>query len=166
MKKYLSSQSNKALRACGVYKLMKDDVLIYVGSSIDIGRRIAQHKSQGFLIFDWFTFLECEPNERLNLESAVKLSNGIKCDVFSDSVKRKSHQANKTFKGDELMPVFPCEECGKPFVKRVTFKRFCSDMCRVKNHVDKRIAQNLICSPYYLKLAGYKLNPSPTAETP
>jgi excinuclease UvrABC nuclease subunit len=44
-------------RRCGVYFLVKDDVVLYVGKSVNVDARIAQHRLSKS--FDSYTFIEC-----------------------------------------------------------------------------------------------------------
>lgn len=52
--------------SCGVYFLRKGDEIVYVGQSISVYGRVAQHKREKD--FDTVTFLPCQPEDLNNLE--------------------------------------------------------------------------------------------------
>jgi excinuclease UvrABC nuclease subunit len=43
----------------GIYFLIKDRELIYVGQAVNIYNRVASHKSQGVIDFDSYNWIEC-----------------------------------------------------------------------------------------------------------
>ena len=45
----------------GIYFLLMDGVIVYVGKSWEVGRRIATHLSRGAIPFDRWTFCPVEP---------------------------------------------------------------------------------------------------------
>jgi hypothetical protein len=47
-------------RICGVYFLLSEGRVIYIGQTIDMHTRLWQHKSQRKRIFDRALFLECD----------------------------------------------------------------------------------------------------------
>jgi hypothetical protein len=53
---------------CGVYFLIKDESVVYVGQSTNIAQRIANHKATKD--FDTFTYIQCKP-ENLNTIEAM-----------------------------------------------------------------------------------------------
>jgi hypothetical protein len=53
----------------GVYFLVKDDEVVYVGQSIDLLHRIARHRREG-RDFDAYAYLLCEREELDRLEEA------------------------------------------------------------------------------------------------
>jgi molybdopterin converting factor small subunit len=53
---------------CGIYFLIKDESVVYVGQSINIAQRIANHKTTKD--FDTFTYIQCKP-ENLNTIEAM-----------------------------------------------------------------------------------------------
>lgn len=54
-------------RIGGVYFLIHNDTIVYVGSSVNIYDRIKEHKSHGHKEFDSFNFIEC-PEEAMHDE--------------------------------------------------------------------------------------------------
>ena len=52
----------------GIYFLIKDEEVVYVGQSIEIFRRIGKHRNEG-KDFDSFAFIECEKSELDKLEA-------------------------------------------------------------------------------------------------
>lgn len=53
----------------GIYFLIKQDEIVYVGQSIDIFRRIGRHKAEG-KEFDSFSFIQCE-KEKLDYYESI-----------------------------------------------------------------------------------------------
>lgn len=53
-------------KACGVYFLLDGEEVVYIGQSVSIYSRIAQHQDKNF---DRFAFVPCRPNELDVLES-------------------------------------------------------------------------------------------------
>jgi hypothetical protein len=54
--------------ACGVYFLVRDGVVVYVGQSVNVYARVYSHKQSG-KVFDSFAFTPCEREELDMLES-------------------------------------------------------------------------------------------------
>lgn len=54
-------------RKCGVYFLIKDEEIIYVGQSVNIEARIHQHRSTKS--FDRFTYIECNSEDLNKIET-------------------------------------------------------------------------------------------------
>ena len=54
----------------GVYFLLLGDELVYIGSSMDMPQRVAQHKTNGRR-FDRVFYIETRPGERLGLEAIL-----------------------------------------------------------------------------------------------
>ncbi len=57
----------KAPTSCGIYFLVKDMEVIYVGQSVDLFNRISKHRRAG-VDFDSYSFIECERRELDALE--------------------------------------------------------------------------------------------------
>jgi predicted house-cleaning noncanonical NTP pyrophosphatase (MazG superfamily) len=57
--------------ACGVYFLIKDDEIVYIGQSINIASRVASHKDKDF---DSMSFVACQKEELDILESLYILA--------------------------------------------------------------------------------------------
>lgn len=57
----------------GVYFLRKGKKVVYVGQSIDIHRRIKEHKQEKTKKFDNFTYVECNKNLLSTTEEAFIL---------------------------------------------------------------------------------------------
>ena len=55
--------------ACGVYFLVHEGAVIYVGQSVNVYASIYTHKQEGHKSFDSFTFIPCEKEELDILES-------------------------------------------------------------------------------------------------
>ncbi len=55
--------------ACGVYFLVHEGAVIYVGQSVNVYARVYTHKQEGHKSFDSFTFIPCEKEELDILES-------------------------------------------------------------------------------------------------
>lgn len=53
--------------ASGVYFLIRDGEIVYVGQSVDVLHRIARHRREGRQ-FDAYSFIECEPSDLDDLE--------------------------------------------------------------------------------------------------
>ena len=65
----IENKEDSAKTIMGVYKLINaEGVIVYVGLSKDVMKRIEQHKKEGKIIFDAFTFIECEESERELIE--------------------------------------------------------------------------------------------------
>lgn len=54
-------------KACGVYFLVKNDLVVYVGQSVNVHARIAQHVGQKD--FDKYAFVQCSPDALDKVES-------------------------------------------------------------------------------------------------
>lgn len=52
----------------GIYFLISDGEVVYVGQSIDVLNRIAQHKAKQIVKFDRFTLIECSRDDLNRLE--------------------------------------------------------------------------------------------------
>jgi hypothetical protein len=55
-------------RASGVYFLVLDGEVVYVGQSVDVLQRIARHRREG-RVFDAFSYIECDLGEMDRLEA-------------------------------------------------------------------------------------------------
>jgi excisionase family DNA binding protein len=58
------AEGNKIL--CGIYFLINENDVVYIGQSVNIHSRIAQHKNSK--TFDKFSYIECEKSELSHLE--------------------------------------------------------------------------------------------------
>ena len=54
-------------KKCGIYFLIKNDAIVYVGQSTNIFNRVGDH--EGVKDFDRFTYVECEKNDLTILET-------------------------------------------------------------------------------------------------
>jgi len=134
---------------CGVYRLILEGQIVYVGQSVDIGRRVGIHIREKTIVFDSILVTECLENELLAIESAVKQSHKITIDMTMAVVK-KSMVSKKEREGGIGDGV--CENCEGNYIRKVTFARFCCDRCRVEYHSKKRISQGLPVSGLYKAL--------------
>lgn len=57
---------------CGVYFLLKDDIVVYVGQSTNIISRVWSHRKRG-VEFDEFTYVEATRDELNHLEAIYTL---------------------------------------------------------------------------------------------
>ncbi len=57
-----------SLARSGIYFLMKDDVVVYVGQAVDMRRRVADHIGEGSKEFDRVAFVPCAPDRLLKQE--------------------------------------------------------------------------------------------------
>lgn len=55
-------------RASGVYFLVRESEVVYVGQSVDVLHRIARHRREG-RVFDAFSYIECDHGEMDRLEA-------------------------------------------------------------------------------------------------
>lgn len=62
------SISQPAPDMCGVYFLIRDEVVTYVGKTTNLLARLAKHRRMG-KVFDSYTFIPCEASEMSALES-------------------------------------------------------------------------------------------------
>lgn len=53
--------------ACGVYFLIRDDRVVYVGQSVEVHSRVTLHHSR-WKQFDGYTYIPCEPEQLADLE--------------------------------------------------------------------------------------------------
>lgn len=53
--------------ACGVYFLIDDDEVVYVGQSTELHARVAQHRAR-WKQFDSYTYIPCESSQLAELE--------------------------------------------------------------------------------------------------
>lgn len=57
-------KKNKPTAFCGIYLLVKDDRIIYIGQSVDIEYRIRSHYGSPFYgQFDYYLMYECEQSQ-------------------------------------------------------------------------------------------------------
>ena len=82
----------------GIYFLIKDQEIVYVGKSVNIQTRLGVHLNEGAIDFDSYSFIECGQAEMNNLEMEYILrfqprhNKGVpKCDRFVSPIvlKRK-----------------------------------------------------------------------------
>ena len=64
-KDHILSNSAPFIKRCGIYFLVKDDEIIYIGQSINIPARLAQHVNKHF---DRVFVLECSQSELNTVE--------------------------------------------------------------------------------------------------
>lgn len=57
--------------ACGVYFLFQDDILQYVGASINVHQRIMSHSDRKRITFNRVAFIELPPSTMLDSERAI-----------------------------------------------------------------------------------------------
>lgn len=55
-------------KASGIYFLLRNGSVVYVGQSVDVLHRIARHRREG-KVFDGFAYMECEQSELDRLET-------------------------------------------------------------------------------------------------
>lgn len=53
--------------ACGIYFLINEDEIVYVGKSVDLHRRVAEHYAH-WKQFDCYTYIACLPEQLDQLE--------------------------------------------------------------------------------------------------
>ncbi|TZG24879.1 GIY-YIG nuclease family protein [Sphingomonas montanisoli] len=63
--------SLRALATSGVYLLLLDGVVVYVGQAVDMRRRIGQHISDGLKDFDAVAFFRYRPDQLAKRERAL-----------------------------------------------------------------------------------------------
>jgi hypothetical protein len=63
----LVSASHPAPDTCGVYFLIRDGVVTYVGKTTNVLARLTKHRRMG-KVFDSFTFIPCAESEMTQLE--------------------------------------------------------------------------------------------------
>jgi len=56
-------------RYCGVYFLLADDEIVYVGQSVDVKKRLKQHADYSEKTFNRFFFVQCDRLELNKLEA-------------------------------------------------------------------------------------------------
>ncbi len=57
---------------CGVYILFDDDDdILYIGQSLNIAKRLEQHKKNKIIPFTWMIYLEIDPEFREDMEAAL-----------------------------------------------------------------------------------------------
>lgn len=59
----VAERATPVIEACGIYFLLHEGRVVYVGQSISCHRRIAQHESEGGKIFDAYYVLTCDATE-------------------------------------------------------------------------------------------------------
>ena len=64
----IETKEDAAKPILGIYKLIKEDVVVYVGLSKDILKRIEQHRKEGKNDFDRNLLIECEERESKLIE--------------------------------------------------------------------------------------------------
>ena len=70
---YIKSLVNSEERVVGVYSLIKDDEIVYVGMSVNVYGRINTHRQNKTKDFDSFCITECSENELEENETALIL---------------------------------------------------------------------------------------------
>lgn len=69
----LPASARKTTGKCGVYCLLNELQVVYVGSTTNLTRRLYGHRRNGIL-FDDVTFTECDPQDRWRKEAeSIKL---------------------------------------------------------------------------------------------
>ena len=53
---------------CGVYFLIRDDRIVYVGQSIDVVERVARHRKDATTTFNRAAWIPCEPSRLCDVE--------------------------------------------------------------------------------------------------
>jgi hypothetical protein len=66
----LPSGKKHGVGQCGVYFLIRDEEIIYVGASAKISDRVSAHRSQGKISFDRFVYVLTEKDKRFTTERA------------------------------------------------------------------------------------------------
>jgi hypothetical protein len=59
---------------CGIYFLIKEDVIVYIGQSVNIMSRVHTHRYESIKEFDSFSYLLCRKDELDILEAKYILS--------------------------------------------------------------------------------------------
>jgi len=54
---------------CGIYFLVKQDEVVYVGQSVDFHNRVLAHKKLGVIDFDTYSWIECKKADLNNMEA-------------------------------------------------------------------------------------------------
>lgn len=67
---YLANKQTIEKIGCGVYFLLKDEEVVYVGKSKNIGLRVKGHADESTKIFDSFSYILCNEYDLSNLEGA------------------------------------------------------------------------------------------------
>ena len=64
----------KIERLCGIYYLLREDEIVYIGQSTNILFRVATHLNLGVKVFDSYMYELCTPQllDKLELESIIK----------------------------------------------------------------------------------------------
>jgi CRISPR/Cas system CMR-associated protein Cmr1 (group 7 of RAMP superfamily) len=112
----------------GIYKLYEEGVLVYIGKSLNIERRVKSHKSKGLFSFDYSIKMEL-PVEDLNIieEALIKK---YKPKYNQPSNRNKSPIA----KNDNCKFIINnCKNCFCEYKAYSLRSKFCSDTCRTKN---------------------------------
>lgn len=151
---YSINQTSEFLRCSGVYKLLHKHEIVYVGQSVDIGKRIRTHVNEKIIDFDRFSIIECSEEEMMSIETVlINKYNPVynRVDKYvSDSILA----AKKRYETDDsMMPVVLCAYCNSPFIKKVSWAKFCCAPCRVAAHIEIREKNNLPVSARFKALA-------------
>ena len=56
-------------RYCGIYFLIEDNEIVYIGKSIDVKKRLKQHADYSEKLFNRIFFVQCDKNELNKLEA-------------------------------------------------------------------------------------------------
>ena len=166
MKKNLYSinQTSEFLRSSGVYKLLLGNEIVYVGQSVDIGKRIRTHAHEKIIDFDLFSVVECGEEEMILIETALIQKYNPIYNRVDKYVLDSISVAKQRYKTDDSgMPEVLCEYCNSPFIKKVTWARFCCSPCRVSAHIEKRIKNKLPVGKRYIAFAN-PISPTKTIE--
>lgn len=59
----------RALAQSGIYFLLAEGEVVYVGQSVDMRRRVADHIGDGLKVFDAVSFVPCHPDKLISVEA-------------------------------------------------------------------------------------------------
>lgn len=81
-----------ARKPCGVYFLLHEGEVVYVGQSVNIFGRVSSHISQTWMVFDSFAWIPVPRDELLYEEAAYIVKFRPKLNA---SMKKRDYQANR-----------------------------------------------------------------------
>jgi len=141
----------------GVYILRRGHDIVYIGKSIDIGRRIKTHIREKAINFNFFSTIKLDKCDITQIESLLIQKYAP---IYNNPSLYATESANGAKKRNEIdttkMAKSLCEYCNSEFIKRTTFAKFCCSACRVGSHVEKRIKNGLPVSKYIAGFAAIK----------
>jgi hypothetical protein len=65
----ISAAAKPVSALCGVYFLLKNDQIVYVGKSINVHSRLSEHYAKKVMAFDRFHIVPCDPRDVDHLEA-------------------------------------------------------------------------------------------------